>query len=143
MNNKIKLIDDQILKLRQKTNALINQRNEELEKIAIKKKIWEEYIGKTYAYRNNCFSCPENKSDYWDVYYKIISYDEDKKRYRYFSFQKDSHGDVTILLKSVYSNNDGTPGADISVTTRISEEEFEEAENKILAEFVFGTFISS
>jgi hypothetical protein len=135
MNNKIKSINNKISKLQQETRALIKQRDEELEKIVIKKKIWKEYIGKTYVYRDNCYSHPE-KNDYWNTYYKIVSYDEDKKTYQYFSFQKDSNGYITILLKNLYSNSDGTPGADISITQPVSEEEYEEARAKVLWNFI-------
>jgi len=88
------------------------------------------------VYRDNCYSHSGDKKDYWNIYYKIISYDEDKKTYQYFSFQKDSNGDITILLKNLYSNSDGAPGAGISIAQPVSEEEYEEAREKVLWNFV-------
>lgn len=32
----------------------------------------QKLIGKTYAYRNNCYSCPKSQADYWDVFRKVV-----------------------------------------------------------------------
>lgn len=37
----------------------------------------EAMIGKVFVYRNNCYSCPENPDDYWDIYHLITGVDED------------------------------------------------------------------
>lgn len=30
------------------------------------------HIGKTFAYRRNCYSCPSEPSDYWDVFRRLV-----------------------------------------------------------------------
>ncbi len=132
-NSKIS-IEKKILKLQKEISALREQQRKEEEKTAQKKEVWKQYVGKTYVYKNNCYSCPENPNDYWDIFYKIISYDKGKKTYQYFSFQKDKYGDVTVNLKSTYSNSDGTPGVDISIASPIPIEEYESQKDIILSQ---------
>lgn len=36
----------------------------------------KKYLNKYFIYRNNAYSCPNKKSDYWNVYYKVIEIDE-------------------------------------------------------------------
>lgn len=69
------------------------------------------------------------------TYFIIVSYNKDEKTYKYISFQKDKYGDITVVLKNTYSNNDGTPGADISITSQIPIEEYENKKETLLAEF--------
>lgn len=58
------------------------------------KKIKEKYMNKYYIYRDNCYSCPEKKSEYWNVYYKVIDVNEDGG-IKAISLQKDKYGQIT------------------------------------------------
>lgn len=58
------------------------------------KKIKEKYMNKYYIYRDNCYSCPEKKSDYWNVYYKVIDVNENGG-IKAISLQKDKYGQIT------------------------------------------------
>lgn len=55
--------------------------------------IKKKYLGKYYIYRDNCYSCPSENSDYWNVYYKVIDVDE-SGAIKAVSLQKDKYGKI-------------------------------------------------
>lgn len=57
-------------------------------------KIKKKYLKKYYIYRNNSYSCPKEKSDYWNVYYKVIDVDENGAIIA-LETQKDKYGVIT------------------------------------------------
>jgi len=51
----------------------------------------KELVGKYFVYRDNCYSCPEMKDDYWDSYYLILD-----KEGNVLKVEKDSEGNIGI-----------------------------------------------
>lgn len=56
-------------------------------------------VGKFYRYRN-CYSCPQQESDYWWLYYAVTGIDKDGNL-KAWSFQDDNAGRLTIEFNRV------------------------------------------
>jgi hypothetical protein len=56
--------------------------------------IIRKYFNTYWMYKDNCYSCPNNEEDYWNVYYFI--YAVDNSRVKGISFQQDSNGKIII-----------------------------------------------
>lgn len=89
LNQKIKDIDKEINnKIKEKYEL-----QEEYFKLYEIKELKEKYLNKYFVYRNNCYSCPEKETDYWNVYYKVININE-YGGIEAISLQKDKHGRI-------------------------------------------------
>lgn len=66
MSTEIEILDQQILELRKKRNALEDKRYDEITVPYLK-----SLVGKTYAYRNNSYSCPE-PGEYFDCFRRVL-----------------------------------------------------------------------
>ena len=60
-------------------------------------------VGKTFIYKNNSYSCPEKKSDYWNVYLKVV--DVFDGGIICFTCEKDSDGNIQIQTEKRYGKN--------------------------------------
>lgn len=80
MNKKDKdLLSQKIKELDKEINEKVAERNKLKEQYFTSyalEELKEKYLDRYFVYRNNCYSCPENESDYWDVYYKPINVNE-------------------------------------------------------------------
>lgn len=89
LNQKIKDIDKEINnKIQEKYNL-----QEEYFKLYKLKELKEKYLNKYFVYRNNCYSCPEKETDYWNVYYKVININK-YGSIEAISLQKDKYGRI-------------------------------------------------
>jgi hypothetical protein len=106
---------------------IIGNAQEELAAIVSREKSIEnrEYLGKCYKVRNN-FSCPENESDYWWLYLKIIETDD--RDFYALRFQVDKYGNFTIEPKTI-TYNPNNYGC-----IEISEKEFQDAWKELVDE---------
>ena len=109
MNNtdKLKAIEKQMsdLRLAQMRLEADNFKNELAPKIT-------SHIGKTFAYRKNCYSCPSDPSDYWDVFRRLVkvSFDEYHAWVTFQEVQIDSAGIPQITLAvDLISSRDAFP----------------------------------
>lgn len=85
--------------------------------------IKKKYINKCFVYRNNCYSCPSEKSDYWNVYYKVINVNENGGIVA-VSLQKDKYGNIESTI--------GTIGMDYLNLEEITEKQYIKETSKIL-----------
>ncbi len=125
-------IVDLIGKLREPYNA----RLKEIDELLWEEKIEEAKanIGKCFVYRNNCYSCPKTKRDYWDNFYKIIGFhkavdEEDFDRYIIVECYKDSKG-----LIEIRQNHDCLSCPRFEDYEEISPERFDKVYKEFLAE---------
>ena len=89
----------------------------------------KELIGKTFIYKNNSYSCPEKKSDYWDVYLKVV--DAPDGGFMCLTCEKDSYGCIQIQTQKRF-------GSDSLIGyVPCKEKEFENYYNKLLKEIIF------
>ena len=89
LNQKIKDINKEIdNKIKEKYEL-----QEEYFKLYELEELQEKYLNKYFVYRNNCYSCPEKESDYWNVYYKVISINE-YGGIEAISLEKDKYGKI-------------------------------------------------
>ena len=61
-------------------------------------------VGKCFIYKNNCYSCPEKKSDYWDIFYKVVELDVEGSL-RIISISKDKNGLINFKEMQEYSTS--------------------------------------
>lgn len=87
--------------------------------------IKKKYLDKYYIYRNNSYSCPKEKSDYWNVYYKVINVDENGGIIA-LELQKDIYGLITCRETMI--------GVDPLNLEEITEKEYIRETTKILKE---------
>lgn len=52
------------------------------------------YLNKYYKYKDNCYSCPNNPEDYWDIYYRVV--DVTSEGIQCIIVEKDSDGTIKI-----------------------------------------------
>ena len=100
----LKQIEAEILKLREQSNAILEKESKEKHIPELKK-----YIGQCFIYKNNCYSCPQKKSDYWDEFLMVIDFVE-ANGYSYFILEKfrvDRNGEAQFKVVSEYFNADG------------------------------------
>ena len=69
----------------------------------IEKQESSELIGKTFIYKDNSFSCPSKRSDYWDVYLKVIGYIDGGVLV--LTIEKNAHGNIQIETQERYGNH--------------------------------------
>lgn len=87
--------------------------------------IKKKYLDKYYIYRNNSYSCPKEKSDYWNVYYKVINVDENGGIIA-LELQKNKYGIITSKETMI--------GVDPLNLEEITEKEYIRETSKILKE---------
>lgn len=87
--------------------------------------IKKKYLDKYYIYRNNSYSCPKEKSDYWNVYYKVINVDENGGIIA-LELQKNKYGIITSKETMI--------GVDPLNLEEITEKEYIRETTKILKE---------
>jgi len=133
-----------------KIEELEKKRTEITEKISIikEKEIKEKIIprfktmkGMCFVYRNCCYSCPQTKSDYWDVFRKIIDYVTDKEGYLYFiveEFSIDGYGHLKLGIESVWVHHDDREDI-FSGYSEIPEKEYERELDKFYKEYKIQT----
>ncbi len=97
-------IDEKIAALRADKERL---ELEEAHKIQIP--FLRSLVGKCLVYRRNSYSCPEKKSDYWDVYRRVLDCIYDGEWDFYFiveDFCTDSYGksEIKVERQSAYIN---------------------------------------
>lgn len=86
-------------KIKELSNEIINKSAERQKIQDLYFKLFEldelkkKYLHKYFVYRNNCYSCPEKESDYWNVYYKVINVNE-YGGIEAISLQKDKYGRI-------------------------------------------------
>ncbi len=102
-NKKIKLkeLQEKIKALQhgREINKLMKERDKLDKEIEIEEN--KNLVGKCFMYENNSYSCPSKKSDYWNVYYKVVAMKGDNLIV--LICQKDSYGDIDINQKEEYS----------------------------------------
>ncbi|KKM59287.1 hypothetical protein LCGC14_1548290 [marine sediment metagenome] len=105
-------------------NRIIAIAHDELSTIDVKKKLKEntKLIGKCFKYRNS-YSAPEEESDYWWLYYKVISVNRHGICMA-MRFQTDKHGRIEIEKERYFVLSDRY--------IKITEEEFEDAWDNLL-----------
>ena len=85
-----------------KIQSQINELEEaEIEKI--QKPRLRAMVGQCFAYRKNSYSLPQEQSDYWDVFKKIIDYVDTKERGFNFiceEFSIDRDGKISLEINS-------------------------------------------
>lgn len=103
----------------------LNQEQEQYFKLYILGDFQKKLVGKCFVKENN-YSCPEDPNDYWNVYRKVLSVDEDGYG-KYIDIQKDKYGNIRC----------DTWGFDCQVNPfsddiEITEEEFKKQSLKII-----------
>ena len=91
----------------------------------IEKQDSRELLGKTFVYKNNSYSCPEKKSDYWNVHLKVIGLISGG--IKVLTVEKDSHGCIIIQTENRWNNI-------LHGYEPCKEKEFENHYNKLLEE---------
>lgn len=87
-------------------------------------KLKKKYLNKYFVYRNDCYSCPEKESDYWNVYYKVININE-YGGIEAISLQKDRYGRIESQITQM------SPELE-----EITKEEYIEETMKIVNDFM-------
>jgi hypothetical protein len=61
-------------------------------------------VGKTFVYRRSCYSCPQKKSDYWDVFRRVLAVfpQSGGANIVFREVYIDSHGSATIRTGNDY-----------------------------------------
>lgn len=97
MKNNINKINKEISKLQEKSWKL---EREEINKVQIP--YLKSLVGKCFIYKRNSYSCPRKKSDYWDVYRKILDFyfKDDSLVYIIEEFSTDSQGKTEISVEA-------------------------------------------
>ena len=93
LKNKIELLDREIDSNIAEKYKLQEKYYELYELPKLKKK----YLNKYFIYKNNSYSCPSKKSDYWNVYYKVIEITENG-RIKAIKTQKDIFGCIESCI---------------------------------------------
>lgn len=97
------VMQDRIKQLDREINSKIKEKmdlQDKCFKMYELEEIKEKYLNKYYIFRNNCYSCPEKKSDYWNVYYKVIEIN-DNGGIVAVSLQKDKYGRIESEIKTI------------------------------------------
>lgn len=87
--------------------------------------IKKKYLNKYFIYRDNKYYCSKKKSDYWNVYYKVINVDENGGIIA-LELQKDIYGLITCRETMI--------GVDPLNLEEITEKEYIRETSKILKE---------
>ena len=95
-------IDNQIRDARDKQISDLEEKRTKLRDEIFKEES-SKLVGKTFVYRNNTFGRGSKKSDYWDVFIKVIKSNDGGLKI--LSVDKDAHGNVQIQTENRYSNN--------------------------------------
>ncbi len=69
----------------------------------IEKQESSELIGKTFVYKDNSFSCPSKKSEYWNVYLKVVECIDSS--IRVITVEKNSQGNIEIQTEERWNNH--------------------------------------
>lgn len=104
-----------------KISAKLHKERRELKK---KMKEPEKKVGKTFVFKDNSYSVPEDDDDYWDTYIKVININE-YGNYVILSYERDSHNDIEIKTTTLNS---------LSHYNEIPNHEFEEKFKKLVGE---------
>ena len=97
--------------------------------------------GMCFVYRNCCYSCPKTKSDYWDVFRKIIDFVIEKEGHLHFiieEFSIDSYGRLNLGIESVWPYHDDREGV-FSGYSEITEKEYGRELGKFHKEYKIQT----
>lgn len=121
MKNQIEQLDEEIDSMIQKKCKL----QEEYFKLYKLDDIKKKYLNKYYIYIDNSYSFPKEKSDYWNVYYKVIDVDENGG-ITALELQKDKYGTITSKKTTI--------GIDSLNLEEITEKEYIMETSKILKE---------
>lgn len=117
-------------KIKELSNEIINKSAERQKFQNLYFKLFEldelkkKYLNKYFVYRNNCYSCPEKESDYWNVYYKVINVNE-CGGIEAISLQKDKYGRIESQITQM------SPELE-----EITKEEYIEETMKIVNDFM-------
>ena len=96
IKNKIKLLEREI----DSNIAEKYKLNKEYIKLYEIPRLKEKYLNKYFIYRNNSYSLPKEKSDYWDVYYKVIEITENGG-IKAIETQKDKYGKIESTITNM------------------------------------------
>jgi len=122
----LRKVEKEIDKTYKKHMKPLRKKQEQL-KDEVEKEENEALIGKTFIYKRNSYSCPEKKSDYWDVYLKVL------KVIKYgvlvLKVDKDSYGNIRIVTDNHWGNS-------LEGYEPCSKAEFERHFNKLLNEIL-------
>jgi len=80
------MLKEKLAQLKKEEAKIRQEINQIIEKVQIPR--LKKMVGQCFAYRNDCYSCPKKKSDYWNAFRKIIDYVENKGRGFYFIYEE-------------------------------------------------------
>lgn len=113
MTGKKKVVDDnnriELAKIKKEIDNLYNKYLKPLydKKSKVQDKVDQEdcqkLIGKTFIYKNNSFSCPSKKDDYWNNYLKVVGVGKDYG-IDCLVVQKDSFGRISIEIETLHED---------------------------------------
>jgi len=87
-------VKKEIQKNEKKYISKLKKKREKLQE-EVDKEGCKELVGKTFVYKDNSYSCPKEKKDYWNVYMKVIGAGKDYG-VDVLTVQKDDDGRITI-----------------------------------------------
>lgn len=93
--------DERILKLRKQIWAI---EDENFKKEVLPKN--KALVGKYFKYVGNCYSSPKKKSDYWDVYYRVVMVSSDGRHLYAVGFEITSDKEFRLKAKEFFSVSD-------------------------------------
>jgi len=136
MNKKqtIKKLQKEAAEIRARINEIEEEEIEKIQKPRLK-----ECVGKCFAYRRNCYSCPKNESDYWDVFRKVLEWVDTKERGFHFiceEFYIDRDGKIVFIIDDQlpYLNKEWWGKNPFHGFEEITKDEYERERAKTLAE---------
>ena len=100
---KIDIINQQISNLQKQKQKLMEDKRIKNVNPYLKK-----LVGQCYIYENNSYSCPQDRSDYWNEYRQVLEY-VCKKGAVYLIFENfsiDSRGHCRYKVEDKYCNKD-------------------------------------
>jgi hypothetical protein len=100
MNETVESIEGQIEELRLRKNKI-----EDAEFNAKTVPAIRAFLGQTFVYRNNSYSCPSSASDYWDVFRKVVRVlsSDGAAWLVYEECQIDRNGRPSLAIESYYA----------------------------------------
>ena len=96
LKKELRLLNKQIDKSYKKNMDSLHKDRDRL-KDEIMKQDSKELLGKSFVYKNNSYSVPSKKSDYWNVYLKVIKVIEDG--IKVLAVEKNSYGNIEIVTE--------------------------------------------
>jgi hypothetical protein len=100
----LKQLELERIRVQTQINELKEKEMEEKHYPALRKS-----AGKSFIYRRNCYSCPEEPSDYWDVYKKVLEVVEANGSLYFVieEFSVDRNGKCSLIIDDYYPYPDG------------------------------------